>query len=239
MRAETGLDLNSTLEGDVWQFLDDIAVDLVREYWNGTLDDGSPTFTGARFDMFAGGGDRPGAANRFDESDLVAVSMLSVKVPGRAAIELMESQAWLLNQALAQIPLSPALEEGDVVLIDQGSTASALWHLIERIDGIGWVTAGKLLARKRPKLIPVYDNVVKAALQPNSQAFWVPLWNELRSEHPETGISVADRLREIRLHAGGAALDRPLIRVFDVAVWMRNRNESNARLRFRPRLISP
>ena len=30
--------------------------------------------------------------------------------------------------------------------------------------GIGFVTAGKLMARKRPRLIPVYDDVVKCAL---------------------------------------------------------------------------
>ena len=29
---------------------------------------------------------------------------------------------------------------------------------------MGWVTAGKLLARKRPRLIPVYDRVVRCAL---------------------------------------------------------------------------
>jgi hypothetical protein len=35
---------------------------------------------------------------------------------------------------------------------------------LEDAPDIGWVTAGKLLARKRPKLVPVYDGVVKCAL---------------------------------------------------------------------------
>jgi hypothetical protein len=82
------------------------------------------------------------------------------------------------------------------------------------VPGIGWVTANKLCARKRPLLLPVYDTVVKAALQPTRQSFWEPLRNEFADGELQS------RLMELRDEAGVPNLS--LLRVLDVAVWMRN-----------------
>jgi hypothetical protein len=70
-----------------------------------------------------------------------------------------------------------------------------------------------LLARKRPHLLPVYDRVVKAALQPTKRTFWRPLWETLQDR------AVTGRLEELRRVLD---LDVSLLRVLDVAVWMRN-----------------
>lgn len=77
------------------------------------------------------------------------------------------------------------------------------------------MTAAKLLARKRPHLLPVYDQVVKAALQPRSGRFWEPLWEELQD------VRLVDRLEAVRSEAGvdGAV---SLLRILDFAIWMRN-----------------
>ncbi|HVE46427.1 MAG TPA: DUF6308 family protein [Acidimicrobiales bacterium] len=100
--------------------------------------------------------------------------------------------------------------------IAEGSPAARLWTLLEAVPGIGWVTGAKLLARKRPHLLPVYDQVVKAALQPRSGRFWEPLWEELQD------VRIVGRLEEVRSGAGvdGAV---SLLRILDVAIWMRNR----------------
>ncbi len=49
------------------------AVEDLRRYFQPDLVVGnSPTYSGSRFEFFAGGGDRPQTANRITEDDLVA-----------------------------------------------------------------------------------------------------------------------------------------------------------------------
>ncbi|MEV5508792.1 DUF6308 family protein [Streptomyces orinoci] len=45
--------------------------------------------------------------------------------------------------------------EADVLA--EGSPADQAWHLLCAQYGVDWVIAGKLLVRKRPRLLPVYD----------------------------------------------------------------------------------
>jgi hypothetical protein len=53
--------------------------------------------------------------------------------------------------------------QGARSLVADGQDADRAWRLLKRQDNVGCVTAGKLLARKRPRLIPVWDNVVRCA----------------------------------------------------------------------------
>ena len=220
--AETNED-QDLLEGDVWQFLDAEAPRLINEYFT--------TFDGRRFNALGGGGDSPALMNHFDSSDLVAVSTLSVNIPGSAAIEILETQARKLNALLAQIPNDVALHEADRSIISEGSPSWELWKQVRSIHGMGPVLTDKLLARKRPHLLPVYDSVVKAAVQPKIDRYWVPIWNELRAGDG----ALVTRLERIRSLAGLAAQDASLLRVLDVAIWMRNRRESSVPLPFRRR----
>lgn len=48
--------------------------------------------------------------------------------------------------------------------------------------GIGWVTVGKLLARKRPRLLPVHDQVVRCVLG-RPESFWLDLHTALRVDN--------------------------------------------------------
>ena len=211
------------LEGDVWQFLDVEAVGLIKRYFT--------FFDGRRFNAIGGGGDSPALMNHFDSSDLVAVSTLSVNIPGSAAIEILETKARKLNALLAQIPNDVALHEADRSLISEESPAWKLWEQIGSIRGMGPVLTDKLLARKRPHLLPVYDSVVKAAIQRNRNRYWLPIWNELRAGDG----ALVGHLQRIRSLSGLAAQDASLLRVLDVAIWMRNRRESSAPLPFRKR----
>jgi hypothetical protein len=197
------------LERDVMPVLDQEGADLVAAYLTGDR------FTGSRFDSFSGGGDRPDAANRFTADDVVAVSLLSVDIPPRASRELLEDQASRLSELLSAVPTDVALTDAAAhELIARGSVAEHLWSELRDIEGIGWVTAHKLCARKRPALLPVYDRVVKAALQPTRSAWWLPLWETLQRQE------VVDRLVEIRAEVGRPEVS--LLRILDVAVWMWN-----------------
>jgi len=91
--------------------------------------------------------------------------------------------------------------------------AGQLWNRLQKLDGVGPVVGGKLLARKRPHLAPIADSVVIAALQPARGQFWATLRECLRDEQIRNDI---ERLRP----AGHPALT--VLRLLDVAVWMRH-----------------
>jgi uncharacterized protein DUF6308 len=198
------------------RFLDDLdaAAQRVEDYY-------SPhgQFSGRKFEFLAGGGSRPEVADQFTAEDIVAVSMLSVSIPPEASIQILETRAATLNDLLRGIPREVALwEAGDDVLDTDDAAAGKLCAELKRIDGVGWVTANKLLARKRPELLPVYDQVVKAALRPPAGWFWISLRNALQAD----GCAMVQRLREIR-KAAELDVEPPLLRVLDVAVWMTSR----------------
>lgn len=176
----------------------------------------SGTFTGGHFERFAGGGDRPEIANSFTSDDIVAVSMLGVRIPGRAALQLVEDAAPRIGELLGTIPTNVALyEAGAAELVAPNSAASRLWQVLVRIPGVSWVTAAKLLARKRPALLPVYDRVVRAALgRTADDDFWEPLHATLK-----TNPGLVDDLQDIQARAELGNDITPL-RVLDVIIWM-------------------
>lgn len=190
------------------------AVELLSTYFYTTLDDGSPSYTGAMFERFAGGGDAPAIANTFTAADLVAVSLLSVDVPGAAALGILGRNAENLNGLLERIPADRELRDAGDDEIGPGSPADELWSSI-RGCGVGRVTTSKLLARKRPRLLPVIDTVVKEVLgHPAKASFWLTLRAHLTADDGR----LADRLVAIRDQAGLS--DISMIRCFDVIVWM-------------------
>lgn len=68
------------------------------------------------------------------------------------------------------------MHEASWDLYAPGSPAYELWALLCRCGGQHrWVMANKLLARKRPHLLPVYDNEVAALLQ-RPKGVWACLW---------------------------------------------------------------
>lgn len=171
-------------------------------------------FTGRLFEQFGGGGDHPAVANRFTADDLLAVEALSVRVPPDAAYEMLHGVlARELADLLAGIPTSIDLGTPEAVEHLSGSSAAdQAWSLLKRQHGVGWVTAGKLLARKRPRLLPVYDEVVACVLG-HPESFWLTL-NDALDDSP-----TRDKLDELR---SSAPPQVSALRVVDVAVWMKH-----------------
>lgn len=189
-----------------------------------------PFFTGSAFDTFAGGGDHPGVANCFTSDDLVAVQCLSVKIDPHAALKILGPNAQMLSQILGRIPPDIDLVDADFCEKDsRGSesdpmrAARQLWDELEGIQDIGWVIAGKLCARKRPRLIPVFDNVVRDSLGKPSQ-FWYSLQQALRADESK----LHTQLMKVR-DAAGVGASVSVLRVFDVIVWMLGPDEASPR----------
>jgi len=198
----------TALSDQILPYLAEGARERLRSYFT--------SYGGRRFEALGGGGDRPETRDIFAADDVVAVSLLSVSIPPEAVLRILEPRTGLLGNLLGKIPHDTDLWTADRSVIGPGSDAEALWYALETIDGIGWVTAGKLLARKRPRLIPVYDSVVKGALMSGQGAtWWVDLWEALQDE------ALVERLSELKAEAD---LDEgiSLLRVLDVAAWMRS-----------------
>lgn len=170
-------------------------------------------YTGRLFQRLGGGGDRPTTAGWFTAEDLVAVSMLGVDVPAHVSANLLEGP---LGQAmaryLADIPTDVELaDDASAELVADGSPAERAWTCLTKQRGVDWVTAAKLMARKRPRLIPIYDSVVRCWLG-HPPRLWQPLRLELRRDD----AALASRLQDLRQ---GLAGDISVLRVLDVLLW--------------------
>ncbi|MFJ9590540.1 DUF6308 family protein [Streptomyces acidicola] len=197
---------------------DQAGEDLRRYFGIGQPPD-APSFTGARFEHLAGGGDRPATANVVTADDLIAVQTLSVTIPAEAALDLLEGRLGVqLSELLHEIP-NLDMAEADAADLASGSPADAAWRLLTGQSGIGWVTAGKLLARKRPRLLPVYDQVVRCVLgRPTS--FWLDLHAALRADDH----ALHHELLALRCSATVPQTVSAL-RTCDVVLWMRHHAE--------------
>jgi hypothetical protein len=196
------------------------AAHLLGRYFMGQRDDGrAPLYTGSMFERLGGGGDRPQVANLFTAEDIVAVTMLSVNVPSRASLQILGADSARLSAVLADIPTDMDLIDAGDEHIADGSAAAYLWSNLHSYSGVGYVIAGKLLARKRPRLVPVLDSVVLRVLGHPGVDYWRDLREQLRAN--EGWLN--DRLKEIRARAGLDDLVS-VIRVLDVLVWMTGKN---------------
>ncbi|MGW8847773.1 DUF6308 family protein [Streptomyces xiamenensis] len=195
----------------------------LRRYFGIGLPPGAGSFTGSRFEHLAGGGDRPETADRITAEDLIAVQTLSVTVAAPCALDLLEGPlGHRMSDLLAAIPTDIDLAHVDTAVVADDAPAEQAWRLLESQHGLGWVTAGKILARKRPRLLPVYDRVVRCALG-RPRPFWLLLHAALR----ENGAELHHQLLELR-QAAGVPPTVSALRVCDVTVWMKHRDLGHA-----------
>jgi hypothetical protein len=184
-----------------------------REPGRGALAAG--TYAGRLFERVGGGGDRPEVANRLTAEDLLAVECLSVQVPPEAAFELLHGAlARRLSDILSQIPTGVRIRDDDAERhLADGSPADTAWRLLHSLSGVGWVTAGKLMARKRPALIPVYDQVTRCVLGAPDKV-WIGLHQAMHEDR-----ALTDRLERLAAKASVPARVTSL-RTLDVILWM-------------------
>ena len=120
--------------------------------------------------------------------------------------------------SLPQVPTGVSLSDDDAEReVRDGSPAFRAWDLLDAQYKVGWVMAGKLMARKRPDLLPVYDDVVRCVLRQTMSHFWRDLRDLLRADEGK----VENRLKQLRHQAELESIS--LLRIFDVLVWHSHR----------------
>ncbi|MGD7003248.1 DUF6308 family protein [Corynebacterium halotolerans] len=118
-----------------------------------------------------------------------------------------EQISGLLTAIPIDVPLS-ADEAGEHV-----KTANQLWYALRR-KGFGPTAVFKLLARKCPRLLPVYDTYLANQLGTTSVRFYENLRTVLRHENH----ALENHLSTIRREVPGTG-HLSTLRVFDIIVW--------------------
>ena len=201
----------------------DDAAKLLHRYYTEKTTTGSIR-TGAHFDTWAGRGDARDVVNTVTADDLLALSLLSVEVKGPAVIGLLETHAADITRLLEQIPadldMAAVRPEDYAGMYGKDSAAWRLWEVIRGYKGGQWrmgpTKTSKLLARKRRRLIPIWDSVVARSAGLNSSLTYWEEWHRLLTA--DDG-ALAGRLERIRA-AADLSVEVSALRVMDVVLWM-------------------
>jgi hypothetical protein len=101
--------------------------------------------------------------------------------------------------------------------VEDSSPANQMWDRLVAIDGVGPVRAGKLLARKRPRLIPIWDSVIESLLPRQGDGYWTYMRECLAED--DFHRTVDGTLRPDWLSPLVSTL-----RLLDAALWMKHSN---------------
>lgn len=168
------------------------------------------SFTGPLFDTIALDSPR----GRFDAGDFQALAALAVEVPSTAVGRLLEDRE--ANELLREIPTDIRIDDRRAAAeLSSDSPAATLYDHLRDLDGVGYVTRSKLLALKRPALIPIRDSFLERQLGiPADGQWWAAMGNEWQA--PELRKQV-DELRSRCKRVPAWVTD---LRLLDVAIWM-------------------
>ena len=172
-----------------------------------------PMFTGSRFEAISGMQDDP---FRLTPSDLVAVSTLSVEIKGSAAIRLLETDASEIAELLAGIEPDIDIVDVDPAVLANDSPADKLWTVIKRSKGIGPTRISKLMAAKRPRLIPIWDTFVGQATGMGTAGYWRAFQEVLLADDR----AIWTWLESLRRQSPRLPGNVSTLRVLDVLLWM-------------------
>lgn len=206
----------------------ELAVEYLRAYLTGRdtcLPKEWPAI-GRRFDQLQEFQSHP---DRITSTDLVAVSFLSVNIPPAAAWGILNELNDGLESLWSKIPLNLSIESADCTkeLFAKGQELDRIWNLLGRSPrghrwGMGPTKISKLMARKRPLLIPVQDKVIKFELEAIDSSYW-ELWWEAMHLCLEGRQVVVDFARMLR-NSVPEAQQLSLLRVLDIAIWMHGKH---------------
>jgi len=85
--------------------------------------------------------------------------------------------------------------------------------------GLGRTTTSKLIARKRPRLVPIWDTVIAVVTDAHDHQ-----WEPLRAALQEDDHALHRRLLTLR-DAAGLPADVSALRVLDVIAWREGKNK--------------
>ena len=186
---------------------------------------GYSAYTGASFERYG----RPGSDIEITGDDLIAVTMLSMSVGRREKAGMspsrllrMEDQSERIGDLLQWIPMNHDLcmvsEREFEQLFGVHGHVRSLFHLLANELELGNVAAHKILARKRPRLIPIRDSRAESVLgKPNG--WWQSWWEAMKLEE------IVNQTDELRRKADCPQYS--LLRTADIVVWMKREIGTN------------
>jgi hypothetical protein len=183
------------------------AVDLAHRYWH-------EEYTGRMFHELSNNSQ----PNEITAQDIVAVSTLGVTVPAGVAVWLLGEGADDVRALLERIPVDRDVWAPDD-LLDAGEPTWRLWDLLSTAswphalpgNGMGTTTISKLLATKRPRLVPIWDSVVRKLFAPVDN-YWAAFGQALADDSLRLQLSIAS--------SGEAPEGATLLRRIDALLWM-------------------
>ena len=213
MREYHGLQLDESFD-DVGR-----AAAVLRWYF-APLSGKNRGFTGGVWDTFDPSGERAKKTNEFTADDLASCALLSAPIRGRATVELLTRQSATFSGLLERV--GEVVDFVDVEI--DGPQIRALTQLftaVRSLHDVGLTRTTKLLARKRPRLAPIVDGVLKDTVFGGGPRYWAPLHRALIAD----GRELWSYLEEAHAAAG---LDERVttLRVFDVLAWMDGSGQS-------------
>ncbi len=164
---------------------------------------------------------------------------ISFRVTGYEALIITQDRQKEIEPLLAVSPPDAHIEgEASGRLLAPEGSAWKLWELLREVKDrtkearFGAVAAGKLLARKRPNLIPIEDSriaVVFSRKPPDRDKHW---WDDVRSAALDpnpaaSGATLWCYLARLRDQAGQDHLS--VLRVLDIIGWMHARRDPGSR----------
>ena len=164
--------------------------------------------------------------------DIVACSMLDYPVPAPAAAWVLSPEGqWLTAEILADIPTdedlwnchAPAiLRAADLFQLLRAPTS----QLPASGEGsaVGQATATRLLAAKRPRLVPIDDRHIRHTLRYPKDALWFRRWRDVMDDEL---IELARTTRHIAGDDRPEAVNLSELRILDIVVRRRAKKGRN------------
>ena len=178
-------------------------------------------YTGSQFESLINDSD----PFKITATDLVALTTLSVKIPERAALWILRPEGGeQISKILREIPVDTDIWDPKVknIFADDGKVMQ-LWRLMENANwptarkggGLGGTTKrSKILAAKRPRLIPILDRVVVGSLLQTDNT-WRAIQDVLNVDSYRSKLEKA-------LNHDVVPPSVSLLRRIDVVIWFNN-----------------
>lgn len=221
---ETEMESDMGVLDAIHRVSNDEGVGYLKRYYFAEVE----SYTGSEFERI---GAEPDVENTFTAADLYSVETLAVRVPARAGIAILGEESSAFNGLLEQIPNEAigSLSESEFEEhLGLESKAMRLWDILRRNRpgdsrwGLGPTTTSKIMARKRPHLIPIEDSVVNRVIGLGCGDSWRLWWEAFHAE----GDYLEKRATKLRAEIGRPELSS--LRVFDVMLWMWGKANTSA-----------
>lgn len=192
-------------------------INYLQEYFSPS----KPFYTGSHFESLEADNN---PEERITGSDLYAVATLNTPIKRQAAMGILITNADEINALLSKVTnkkLGTLTSAEFSEHLGPASPAMRLWDSLRRNNmprdekwGIGPTRASKIMARKRPHLIPINDRVIREVIDKRpSESDWELWWEALTVD--DYLEKRAQKLRE--------SINQPelsTLRVLDVLLWM-------------------